>query len=124
VAATDNGPSAGQTATHDELAGSTAAEDQASATPPKAPPATENLTSTPEKPVSRSAAPGAKPTRKPTTHVAQAKPAAPSAPATARAACGTRRNFALYYCMKAQCRLARFAQSAECARLREDDEVE
>jgi hypothetical protein len=50
--------------------------------------------------------------------------AAPAYPPTARAACGDRRNFALYYCMKAQCRLQRYTHSAECVRLREDDEVE
>lgn len=46
---------------------------------------------------------------------------APSA--SPRAACGSRQNFALYYCMKAQCRQPRYAGSAECRKLREDDEL-
>lgn len=48
---------------------------------------------------------------------------APTGAASPRAACGKRQNFALYYCMKAQCRQPRYFASAECKRLREDDEL-
>jgi hypothetical protein len=48
------------------------------------------------------------------------RPAAPSDP---RAACGSRTNFSLYYCMRTQCRQARFVSHPQCKKLQESDEV-
>lgn len=56
----------------------------------------------------------------PPRRTAAARPAVASTP---RAACGARTNFSLYYCMKTQCRQARFYSHPQCQRLRESDEV-
>lgn len=52
------------------------------------------------------------------------KVAAPQQASSPRAACGSRTNFSLYYCMQTQCRQGHFFNHPQCIRLREDDEVE
>lgn len=44
-------------------------------------------------------------------------------PNNPRAVCGTRTNFALLYCMQAQCKRPKFAQHAQCLDLKERGEV-
>jgi len=58
---------------------------------------------------------------------ATAKPAADAIVANAtnpRAACGSRVNFALLYCMQAQCAKPQFAKHAQCDELRRAGEVQ
>jgi hypothetical protein len=51
------------------------------------------------------------------------EPAAEAAPATPREACGMRSDFALYYCMQAQCKQGRYSAHPQCRDLRERDVV-
>lgn len=44
-------------------------------------------------------------------------------PASPRAACGTRSNFALFRCMEVQCARARFGRHAQCIQFRRDGDV-
>jgi hypothetical protein len=64
-----------------------------------------------------------KPTVRSTTSSSGTATAAKAGAADPRSACGTRTNFSLYYCMKAQCRQPRFSSHPQCQRLRENDEV-
>lgn len=52
-----------------------------------------------------------------------AKPVAAAEPASPRAACGSRTNFALVYCLETQCKLPRFARHPQCVDLRRGGEV-
>lgn len=52
-----------------------------------------------------------------------AKAAAPEG-ATPRAACGTRANFSLLYCMQTQCKKPRFTQHPQCLELRRHGEID
>jgi serine/threonine protein kinase len=61
--------------------------------------------------------PEAKPAKKP------AKPVAVAEPDTPRAACGSRANFSLFYCMQTQCKKPRFAQHPQCTELQRRGEV-
>lgn len=54
---------------------------------------------------------------------AQAEPPAPPRPSSPRAACGSRTNFSLYYCMQSQCKRGYFFNHPQCIHLREHDEV-
>lgn len=45
-------------------------------------------------------------------------------PASPRAVCGSRTDFALYRCMQTQCRRSEFEDHAQCQRLRATDEVD
>ncbi len=51
------------------------------------------------------------------------KAAAVQEPSTPRAACGTRANFSLLYCMQTQCNKPRFAQHPQCTDLRRRGEI-
>lgn len=57
-------------------------------------------------------------TRRAPVRTASATPRAPQGPADPRAACGSRTNFSLLYCMRAQCRTAKFTAHPQCQRMR------
>jgi serine/threonine protein kinase len=63
-----------------------------------------------------------KPAAKPTKPVATA-PALPPEPTTPRAACGTRSNFALVYCMQQQCKRWKFNTHPQCLELERRGEL-
>lgn len=97
-------PAAPVMATAPELAAEPAASSVATAAP-----ATEPQPSTrPARPVTQ-----------PVTQTATA-----TEPRTPRAACGTRANFSLVYCMQAQCNKPRFAQHPQCTDLRRRGEID
>ncbi|HEY0821180.1 MAG TPA: hypothetical protein VGD46_20540, partial [Rhizobacter sp.] len=53
----------------------------------------------------------------------KATAALPPEPATPRAACGNRSNFALVYCMQQQCKRWKFNTHAECLELERRGEL-
>ena len=55
---------------------------------------------------------------------ARARPSAPAEPDNPRAVCGSRQQFALYYCMQTQCQNTRFYAHPQCVDLRRRDEVD
>jgi hypothetical protein len=55
--------------------------------------------------------------------MAQAAPRAAAGPSDPRAACGSRSNFALLYCMRQQCRTPKFTAHPQCQRMRLNDEL-
>ena len=62
---------------------------------------------------------------KPTATAQRSAAAVPAKASTTdpRSVCGSRTNFSLYYCMRTQCRQARFSGHPQCQRLRENDEL-
>jgi hypothetical protein len=54
----------------------------------------------------------------------EALPATAAGPATPRATCGSRTNFALVYCMQTQCKRPGFAKHAQCVAFLRDGEVQ
>jgi len=102
-----------------------------------APPASEVATSTPPLAAAPAAAASiAEPTPPPAPLAAAADPRpepppepktaktkAAAEPANPRAACGSRSNFSLFYCMQTQCKRARFAQHPQCLDLKRRGEV-
>jgi non-specific serine/threonine protein kinase len=55
---------------------------------------------------------------------ASTKALAAAGPATPRAACSGRTDFALYRCMQTQCSTARWSSHAQCVKLRTHDELD
>lgn len=73
------------------------------------------------KPPARRAAAAPRPAARPPASVTAAE--APRAPLSPRAACGTRANFSLHYCMQAQCRKPDYMAHPQCRELARTGEV-
>ncbi|MED5618534.1 protein kinase domain-containing protein [Ideonella sp. BN130291] len=74
-------------------------------------------------PSARAGATAAAPVPKAAARTSAATTSRPATSGDPRAACGSRTNFSLYYCMRTQCRQPRFAGHAQCKKLLESDEV-
>ncbi|PPE70688.1 serine/threonine protein kinase [Caldimonas thermodepolymerans] len=89
-------------------------------------PAAPPQAATPAAPAAPAAPPRAEASRDPPEEDAEpdiTRTSVVARPSSPRAACGTRTNFALYYCMQTQCRQAQFVNHPHCVYLRQHDEV-
>lgn len=89
----------------------------AKATAPRVPPAAASQAEASEEPTAKPEPP---PARKPPP---KATAALPPEPATPRAACGARSNFALVYCMQQQCKRWKFNNHPQCIEMERRGEL-